>query len=1705
MTEFSENPIPIKQVEEHVEKDGETTTKRKSIMEINPDGSTTITDSVISSTIKNEIKLDENTKVNVNEIDADIDDVKYINALRTKNQLAALKNDNQMICLFPLSAGENILKKMGSSIENDFSLFAFGIYSMEEINELRKTSILEKPKKPPNYTRDFYAYIPPLDRLERNRECPVNLLFKNVQERLDLIKAEEERKKREEEEAKRREEEEKRRQMEEKAKRKEKACNKLKKIRNDNRLEILKIKFAQYKKNIESVKLYETSRKLETQKKVLKLKIKNNKNGEGGEGGEGEEENPDDNLEEERLRQEEEERKKKEEEEERLRQEEEERKKKEEEEERLRQEEEERKRKEEEERLRQEEEERKRKEEEERLRQEEEERKKKEEEERLRQEEEERKRKEEEEERLRQEEEERKRKEEEEERLRQEEEERKRKEEEEERLRQEEEERKRKEEEEERLRQEEEERKRKEEEEERLRQEEEERKKKEEEEERLRQEEEERKRKEEEEERLRQEEEERKRKEEEEERLRQEEEERKKKEEEEERLRQEEEERKRKEEEEERLRQEEEDRKKKEEEEERLRQEEEERLRQEEEDRKKKEEEEERLRQEEEDRKRKEEEEERLRQEEEERKRKEEEEERLRQEEEERKRKEEEEERLRQEEEERKRKEEELNKNNQDPEEENEKMKLHNELMNNQEEEEDPYKNSPQQLRGVNNNKNNNSKNNGFFDSNGDNNNEQNQPKGENDDEGNDNNQKPKKKTVVKKVKKVVKVPKNKNELLYDNRKPFYISSTPVSGGSGDYRDYRDNLTYTGKIPLRNLNKKNECKYCHHEIFNNRNPNRNDNLDNDLYICDNCLNNIEPNQSATLYNNFNNKFNNTVNPNGNTLRSYDFNRNSSDKDGRIGPKDYYEKNKNRYLNEFWKNENEDLPKTKRGQKSRTIEKDNPYRNRFKFDDPNEEYTYNDLNNIHGDKAEPRKIKRCRNKSTDVALNPRENNQNLRNKNNRNSNNKKYLDGINLYGINELECPRCFNSYIVSPNKRFYYCTDCRDIMCGKCSKTHYIDHPDHNCSIANFRDPDDMRDSTYGYAPNQNLRNKKNSNYLNTNPNSNLNDLNGNKDRKKRKINVNKYINKSTNLNPNQISGQRYNIDDDDGLNSPLYKTNANNLGTLRNKPKNNNYYNPNSGKMNIDDNCYICGINKRDYPNERFYICRDCNHLLCDQCLDMHDMKNPRHNNLISSYNAGDPYKNKSNIDPKSIYYYYKNKNNENSPTFGKNRNSIKSQYEYDYDNIDDDDNLNSPLYKTNVNNLGTLRNKPKTNNYYNPNSGQMNIDDNCYICGINKREYPDEKFYICRDCNNLICDQCLDMHDMKNPRHNNLISTYNAGEPYKNNSNIDPKSIYYRYKNSNDNNDNLPYNNMTDNNYLKDNLNPQLYRAKDNNRGKLRNRSMDNKNKINTYYDPDIKKMKESNFNQGAFDDDCYICGITQREYPNERFYICRDCNHLLCNQCINLHDMKYPRHNFITSYNNPNNQKKEYQNSMKGSPRKKPKSSYGDLDDNKSQFYINKNKNSIDNISNLNKDLEDTNDYYNPNTYDMNNIEPNIYNPRVNNANDNHNLSPKKKAKLRKFINKPNNDDGNYNDNDNDNYNNPNANLRGNNMNSNKKCKIEFDLNRRDSEFDKFEIFGSPTCFNCLKSKKNQKNIQIFFCNQCMKLFCRDCLNLHNYYCC
>ena len=53
---------------------------------------------------------------------------------------------------------------------------------------------------------------------------------------------------------------------------------KLKKIREDNIKEILLKKFAQYRENIKGLKIVETKKTTETEKKVLRLKIKKDPN-----------------------------------------------------------------------------------------------------------------------------------------------------------------------------------------------------------------------------------------------------------------------------------------------------------------------------------------------------------------------------------------------------------------------------------------------------------------------------------------------------------------------------------------------------------------------------------------------------------------------------------------------------------------------------------------------------------------------------------------------------------------------------------------------------------------------------------------------------------------------------------------------------------------------------------------------------------------------------------------------------------------------------------------------------------------------------------------------------------------------------------------------------------------------------------------------------------------------------------------------------------------------------------------------------------------------------------------------------------------------------------------------------------------------------------------------------------------------------------
>ena len=132
---------------------------------------------------------------------------------------------------------------------------------------------------------------------------------------------------------------------------------------------------------------------------------------------------------------------------------------------------------------------------------------------------------------------------------------------------------------------------------------------------------------------------------------------------------------------------------------------------------------------------------------------------------------------------------------------------------------------------------------------------------------------------------------------------------------------------------------------------------------------------------------------------------------------------------------------------------------------------------------------------------------------------------------------------------------------------------------------------------------------------------------------------------------------------------------------------------------------------------------------------------------------------------------------------------------------------------------------------------------------------------------------------------------------------------------------------------------------------------------------------------------------------------------------------------------------------------------------------------------NDDNNNMDINNNKDYYNP----INEYE---------NMESSKKMSPtKKRILIKRHENLSNQSEDNYN-----------KEVKSENKNKDlfkkRKCKIEFDLNKDENEFDRCEIFGNPVCYNCLKSKKDEKNFKIFYCSQCMKLFCKDCLYQHNY---
>ena len=66
------------------------------------------------------------------------EDTKYVDAIRAKKELGILFDD-KLSTYISVNAFENILKKMDENLDNYFDALSFGIYSYQEIIELKKS------------------------------------------------------------------------------------------------------------------------------------------------------------------------------------------------------------------------------------------------------------------------------------------------------------------------------------------------------------------------------------------------------------------------------------------------------------------------------------------------------------------------------------------------------------------------------------------------------------------------------------------------------------------------------------------------------------------------------------------------------------------------------------------------------------------------------------------------------------------------------------------------------------------------------------------------------------------------------------------------------------------------------------------------------------------------------------------------------------------------------------------------------------------------------------------------------------------------------------------------------------------------------------------------------------------------------------------------------------------------------------------------------------------------------------------------------------------------------------------------------------------------------------------------------------------------------------------------------------------------------
>ena len=211
----------------------------------------------------------------------------------------------------------------------------------------------------------------------------------------------------------------------------------------------------------------------------------------------------------------------------------------------------------------------------------------------------------------------------------------------------------------------------------------------------------------------------------------------------------------------------------------------------------------------------------------------------------------------------------------------------------------------------------------------------------------------------------------------------------------------------------------------------------------------------------------------------------------------------------------------------------------------------------------------------------------------------NDNNKLRNSSLKTRRINRLKletpiCSKCKMNYNPKINKRFYFCNNCDNYICGNCSKNHYLQFPEHKCS------------QTIN-GSNDNNKETNSQKYINTD----INDVYPNKNKNESiAMCMSCGIEKNEFPNKNFIECQTCKKSFCDTCSIKHYRLNQTHSQTINNV---NNYQIKNKTPIK-EDKCKICGIIHRNAPMRIFYDCYLCKGCVCFMCRKTHDSKYYNH-----------------------------------------------------------------------------------------------------------------------------------------------------------------------------------------------------------------------------------------------------------------------------------------------------------------------------------------------------------------------------------------------------------------------------------------------------------------------------------------------------------